>query len=129
MPMRRRAFFSPAALAGLAVFATTVASCLSPTLPLPPPQPETVASETGGQWVVAGNCLPGAIVTVFNATTFHGVVVEDVAHAGHYSASLAGSQCDAAWVSQETDDGESGQVSFSLQATANGFPLDSNACP
>ncbi len=81
--MRRRALLP---LAALAVFAIFVASCLSPTLPLPPPQVETVATTSDGQWQVSGSCLPGALITVFNTKTAHGVVVEDTANAGFYSA-------------------------------------------
>lgn len=123
----RRALASLAALAALAV---TAASCLSPTLPLPPPSaPDTIASTGSNLWVVAGTCSPGALVTVMNSRTNRGAVVQDVNNTGSYSVTIAGLQCDAAWVEQSDNDGNSSETSFVLQAYQNGIPVDPNACP
>jgi hypothetical protein len=126
--MRRRALL---AVAALAAFATMVASCLSPTLPLPPPdQPESISLATNGFWQVSGNCVAGSIVTVFNTKTGILAGVEDLGQTGTYHITIPGTECDLAWVEQETVEGvASAPTEFVLEAFANGQPVDPTACP
>ncbi|MFT3770802.1 MAG: hypothetical protein QM820_35715 [Minicystis sp.] len=91
--MRRRLLFPVFVLA--AALALPTASCLSPTLPLPPPeQPSTITAGVDGTWDVFGACHPGAMVTVFNEKTGLGVVFEDRALSGSYHVTIAGAECD-----------------------------------
>jgi len=123
--MRRRAFLLVAALAALA---TTAAACLSPTLPLPPPEPESVASVSGGQWQISGNCIPGAEVIVLDVKSGVGVVVEDLQHTGVFSVKLTGSACDPVSITQDSGGADSAEASVLLQPYQNGFPVDPSAC-
>lgn len=123
----RRALLS---LAGLVVLATT-ASCLSPTLPLPPPDhPDAISQGANGLWQISGTCDLGAFVTVFNNVSHRGDVVEDVARIGSYHVTIPGNACDSVWVWQETlDGGKSTPTSFVLQNWSNGAPVGPTACP
>src|SRR4051794_21278374 len=59
------------------------ASCLSPTLPLPPPDVDSVhASDTPGTWTITGTCEPGALVLVKDTATGLAFGVEDRARVG-----------------------------------------------
>jgi predicted small lipoprotein YifL len=119
-----------ATLVALAVLAATAASCLSPTLPLPPPdQPDTIVASSDNLWEISGECVAGALVTVFNARTNRGVVVEDATDSGSYAVALPGLACDPVWVQQSNSNGESSATSFVLQAYQDGSPVDPNACP
>lgn len=119
------------ALAALAVLAASVSSCLSPTLPLPPPDvPDAIDVDTNGLWQISGHCDPGSLVTVFNAKTARGVVVQDVNESGFYHVELTGQPCDLAWVQEQTLDGDvSPQTRFVLEAFSQGEPVDPNTCP
>ncbi len=118
------------ALASLAILVTTGASCLSPTLPLPPPVVTDIQqASTGTGWEIFGTCEKGAIVTVFDAATGHGVVVEDLALSGQFHVTLQGSACDAAWTRQEANGEESPEEQFVLTPVANGFEVNPQACP
>jgi hypothetical protein len=126
--MRRRLLLPVLALASsLALLAS---SCLSPTLPLPPPeQPDTInAGTTPGTWDVFGQCTPGALVTVFNEKTGKGVVVEDRSATGHYVVTLEGTQCDVAYVKEEISGDESAPTSFVLAPHKPGDPSDNPLC-
>jgi hypothetical protein len=117
----------------LAAFATMAAACLSPTLPLPPPDmPEDVGEgSTDGLWEVSGTCAPGATVFVTNTTTTRGVFVTDTAGLGLYQVSLPGKACDLASVTQSsapTEDDGSSPTFFVLEAFANGMVTDPQAC-
>lgn len=117
-------------LALISAFALVVPSCLSPTLPLPPPEtPSTIhAGTTPGTWDVFGQCDPGAIITVFNDKTGRGVVVEDRDMTGSYHVLLEGTQCDAAWVKESLGAEESAPTSFVLATHDPGDPTDNPAC-
>jgi hypothetical protein len=92
--MRRRALLN-VALAGLVAMATS--SCLSPTLPLPPPAPAAPdliqAGTMPGTWLVIGRVPGDAVATVFNQTAGRGEVVRVGAN-GQYTVTLVGQQCD-----------------------------------
>ncbi len=111
-----------AAIASLGLVAFAAQGCLSPTLPLPPPEePDVVQQETGGNWLVAGACADHALVSIFNRNTGAGVITT-CTH-GTYAKTLQGQKCDDCFVSQETEDGEqSSETEFLLQKTAGGTP-------
>jgi hypothetical protein len=116
----------------LVVTAITLAtsSCLSPTLPLPPPeQPDSIrAGTTPGTWQVSGSCDLGATVTVVNEVTGIGVVVEDRSDSGSYSVTLVGTQCDTATVRELFMGQESGPTGFTLAQRLPGDPTDNPLC-
>jgi hypothetical protein len=127
--MRRRALTTVAALAA---FATMAASCLSPTLPLPPPDaPESISGPNStGLWQISGNCVAGAIVSVFNTNTGRGEEEEDLANTGTYSVTIAGTECDIVSVEQATTAGAASEsTTFTLQAVSSGEAVNPNACP
>ena len=126
----RRLLLPPSVLALVAGVTLAVSSCLSPTLPLPPPeQPDTVQPGTdAGTWQVFGTCDAGAIVTVFDETTGMGVVVEDRAMTGKYVVILAGSECDSAWVRESFQDEESSPTTFVLTTYSPNDPIGSPTC-
>lgn len=120
--MRRRAALR---LLALGLSGLVAASCLAPTLPLPPPEaPDLVAQakEDPAIWVVAGTCTPGATVTVFNERSGVGVVTEDRAGTGRYRVRLEAERCDPAWVMQEVGGETSGRTLFVIQERAAGDP-------
>lgn len=108
-----------------------LAGCLSPTLPLPPPdrpddmEPLLDAPET---WVLSGPCLEGALVTIFNERTGEGAVVEDRDRDGRYELEIEAQRCDVAWIEQSQGEEESGRTSFVIQEVTPSGPLDPNAC-
>ncbi len=119
----------PFALVPLAIIAST-ASCLSPTLPLPPPdQPEAIFQDASGLWQISGTCVKGAFVTVFDTNTHRGQVFQDFAEAGTYHVAIPGQACDVVWVSQEMTEGDgSAPTEFLLEGFANGEPTGT-PCP
>jgi hypothetical protein len=123
---------TPRFLVAIALFA---ASCLSPTLPLPPPeQPETIRQPQGAQGVyqVAGTCTPGARVVVLNESTGRGAVYEDRDASGAYSVVIEAEHCAVGSVSQEIpEDGESASAAtrFVFQETSQGIVTDVTPCP
>jgi hypothetical protein len=126
--MRRRALLRILAVLGLAALAG--AGCLSPTLPIPPPEPPDTMrpAATPGHWQIAGDCSPGALVTVLDERTGRGAVVQDLAHTGRYLVDVEAEACDAAWVMQEVDGQPSGQTGFVIgERTPNGA-ADAGAC-
>lgn len=126
--MRRCPLFSLVVLA--AVVSVPAVSCLSPTLPLPPPDaPSTiVAGTTEGTWEVYGSANPWSTVTVFNDNTGRGVVVEDRTGSGGYHVTLAGAECDTAWLKQDVDGIESAPTYFVLAPRDSSTPTDNPAC-
>jgi len=98
-------------LTALAVSLLAVAACLSPTLPLPPPEdPDTIqpSAEHSGYWRVSGECYTGAMVTLFNDRTRKGVVVEDTDRNGRFSVEIEADVCDLVMISQEVVTEENG---------------------
>ncbi|MCC6555208.1 MAG: hypothetical protein IT372_19770 [Polyangiaceae bacterium] len=132
--MLRRAVLRLAAALSVALIAG--AGCLSPTLPLPPPdEPTTIrpSAQHEGSWEISGDCYEGALVTVFNDRTRKGAVVEDSDRNGRYTVELEAALCDLILISQEvvTEDGEiesSGTSSFVIQERSAGTDV-TDACP
>jgi hypothetical protein len=126
----RRALLS---LVALLATATMAASCLSPTLPLPPPgQPDAISGDSTGLWQIAGHCAVGASVRIVNQRTSQFAGDEDLDRTGTYNIAIEGKQCDAMMITQEPfiDSGDmSSPTEFVLQAWNNGMAVDPNACP
>lgn len=107
-----------------------LSACLSPTIPLPPPeQPDAIHQGTPGVWTVGGTCQPGAIVTVFDNATGKGVVVEDRGHTGRYSVDVVASKCDSGWVAQENNNEGSSETPFTFNERKAGDPTGGPCTP
>lgn len=107
--MRRRLPLRLGLIALVGALATP--SCLSPTLPLPPPDVESVTqSLEPGVWQISGTCTPGALVTVLNDATGEGAVYEDRTESGKWFVQLTADQCDPAWATQELGNQGSGRA-------------------
>ena len=128
--MVRRALLGVLFAVGLA--ALVGGGCLSPTLPIPPPDvPDSLHETSAGHWQVAGDCTPGARVTVLDVRTGRGAVVEDLTRAGRYVVELEAQACDLAWVMQEVDEEQSGQTGFRIGERSRDGTGDADAgtCP
>ena len=126
-PMRRRALLPALAFA---VMAVAPVGCLSPTLPLPPPEISTItqASEAG-QWEISGDCSAGAIVTVLDERTGIGQVFEDLHQTGSFTVTIEGAQCDTVQVWEEDADQDlSSGNTYTLQPTLDGEPSNPMLC-
>jgi len=124
--MFRRACLGLLATAWVAV----LGGCLSPTLPLPPPEPpDTITPQaTNGRWTISGSCLQGALVTVFNEDTGVGAVVEDRDRDGRYEVEIEAELCDFAWVEQTIGEDVSARTTFVVQDLTPSGPSDPSAC-
>jgi hypothetical protein len=109
-------------LCGAAVALLT--GCLSPTLPLPPPDEPTQIEPAGttGMWEIQGNCIPGANVLIRNERT--GVItgVQDRGDTGRYVVEIAAVECDPATVFELKDDIVTAGTSFLVREVINGVP-------
>ncbi|MBM4360218.1 MAG: hypothetical protein FJ096_19095 [Deltaproteobacteria bacterium] len=101
--------------------------CLSPTLPLPPPEApltitESVPPGEDGEstWLVRGTCSPGAIVLVENVDTGRIQGIEDDDGDGRYTLSVAAKPCARAEVWQLFEDIQSTRTGFLVAPTTNG---------
>lgn len=112
-PMRRRPLL---VLALAAAFSLAGASCLSPTLPVPPPEIDSITQTADGLWTIGGSCEKGAIVTVFNETQAQGVVVEDKDLTGHFVVKLSANHCDTGWTSAQMGNTVSTASTFVVEA-------------
>lgn len=107
------------------------AGCVSPTLPLPPPDAPLAISVNAtltDEWTVSGTCIKGALVTVFNEETGQGSVVEDRDLDGIYEVVIKGKRCDTGWVQQTQGQDVSAATTFVLMEMVNGLPVDPSAC-
>jgi hypothetical protein len=125
--MRRCALLRALAVAVLSV---APVACLSPTLPLPPPDIATIAQTSqADQWEISGDCTAGAIVTVLDQKTGLGAVYEDLPQTGFFSVVIEGTQCDVVEVWEEdANQDQSPTATYVLQATANGDPVNPTLC-
>lgn len=105
------------------------AACLSPTLPLPPPEaPDSIAmSQELGMWDIRGSCTPGARVLITNPRT--GVITgrEDTDNDGRYFIQIDADLCDNAEVSEVVGGKTSDSTFFVVEPVTNGMGDDS--CP
>jgi hypothetical protein len=109
-----------------------LASCLSPTLPLPPPdEPSSMSpsAEDPELWTISGDCPDLATVTITNEETGDGDATADIKADGTcgYSLTLVAQRCDLAKLTISID-GESSEIGFTVQETTNGTPVDMTAC-
>src|SRR5687767_10771882 len=118
----------------LAISLLAGAACLSPTLPLPPPEPDDTmrpSADQEGVWQISGNCTPGARVSVCNERTHRGVIEDDTDETGRYHLEIGAELCDVLLVWQELEgngDEESAAQSFVVEERT---PLGvvNDACP
>lgn len=104
-------------------------ACLSPTLPLPPPEePDGISPATEeGVWEVRGSNTPGSVVFVKNLST--GVIAgaEDKDSDGRYFIRIEGTMCDGAEVREIIGTDTSDATFFVLEELVNGIPAGD--CP
>lgn len=118
-------------LARLFVVAAThsASGCLSPALPLPPPEPTFIeAAATPGRWIVSGQSNEGhALVVVQNERTGEGVSTTSDTATRAYTVEIEARHCDPAAI-LELDDASSevARTPFIIQPTSNGF--DDRSC-
>ena len=104
-------------------------ACLSPTLPLPPPElPQNLQDLGDGTWSVSGTCIPGAQVIVFDEDTNLGAVVVDADQNGGYFVVIKASVCDFITVEQAIGTEQSAEVGFILEPLTNGKPDGASVC-
>ncbi len=120
----------------LATLLATVPCCLSPTLPLPPPDaPTSVTEDTSTtakpdgtrRWLVRGASTPGSIVLIRNAATGRIFGVEDLNHDGRYTLAVEAETCNVAEVWELFGDVTSERTSFLVAPTVNG-EVDDTSC-
>ncbi len=104
-------------------------ACLSPTLPLPPPEePDGIHAAADGTWELRGSCLEGAEVVVLNESTGRGEIYIDLNLSGRYAVVLEGEPCDVAIISQSRGEEQSGETRVVLQEVEAGLVVDPDAC-
>ena len=113
-------------LLGLGVTAT--AACVSPTLPLPPPDaPDSIGLSTeAGMWDIRGSSTPGAVVLIKNLSTGRIYGSEDRDSDGRYFVQVQAEECDAAEVWELIGDHISDSSFFVIEPIANSSPLANN---
>lgn len=116
------------ALGVAAVVATGIGGgCLSPTLPLPPPEaPLYMRSIGDGRWEIGGECSAGAVVTALVSSTGRGAVVEDRDADGTYSLVVTADRCELVDLWQTDGDETSARTRIVLYDTAEG--TDESVC-
>jgi hypothetical protein len=104
-------------------------ACLSPTLPLPPPEePGSISDLGNGEWAITGRCIEGAQVIGYNDATGRGSVFIDRNTDGIYTLAIEGEACDVVVIQQVIDDEASAETRVVLQPTENGEVVDPPLC-
>jgi hypothetical protein len=120
--MRRRNFLLLSSLA--------LGACLSPTLPVPPPEaPGDVGLGADGLWELRGRCTPGAVVLVRNLDTGLITGVEDRDANGSYFMRVAGELCARAEIWELIGDDVSGATFFLFEPKVNGLATGECSIP
>lgn len=118
-----------AAVAPALLLVTGAGACLSPTLPLPPPElPQNLHDRGDGIWSVQGNCIAGAEVIVLNEATGLGAVIIDTDQNGGYYVEIKASVCDYVTIQQSFNSEESGKSGFIIEPLTNGVPDGPSVC-
>lgn len=103
-------------------------ACMSPTLPLPPPDaPDNIQQTAAGSWEIRGSCTAGARVLIKNEHTGSIVGFDDEGFGGRYLIVLPAEECDAATVSEVVGDEATVATSFIVQEVVGGVPQ--SPCP
>ncbi|KYF47794.1 hypothetical protein BE04_41620 [Sorangium cellulosum] len=118
----------------LAISLLAGAACLSPTLPLPPPEPaDTMRPSADGEgvWQISGNCAPGARVSVFNERTQRGVIEDDTDRNGRYNLEIEAKLCDLllVWQELEGNGGEESAAQSFVVEERTPLGVVNDACP
>ncbi|WP_437594548.1 hypothetical protein [Sorangium sp. So ce1000] len=118
----------------LAISLLSGAACLSPTLPLPPPEPaDTIrpSADREGVWQISGNCSPGARVSLFNERTQRGVIEDDTDGNGRYHIEIEAQLCDTllVWQKLEGTGGEESEAQSFLVEERTPLGVVNDACP
>lgn len=122
-----------------ALFATqllALSGCLSPTLPLPPPDAPTSVTENTSNppgteadarhWLVRGGSTAGAVVLIRNAATGRIFGVEDANFDGRYTIAVEADACDLAEVWEVVGDVSSTRTEFLIVPTLNSVADETN---
>ena len=118
--MNRRHFLLAAVVAACTAMA---AACLSPTLPLPPPEaPDNIAQTSDGVWEIRGECTAGARVLIKNEHTGAIVGFDDEQFQGRYKVELPAERCDAATLSEVVYDEATVATWFIVREVVGGVP-------
>ncbi|KYG03599.1 hypothetical protein BE21_50920 [Sorangium cellulosum] len=118
----------------LAISLLAGAACLSPTLPLPPPEPADTmrpSADREGVWQISGNCAPGARVSVFNERTQRGVIEDDTDRNGRYNLEIEAELCDLllVWQELEGNGGEESAAQSFVVEERTPLGVVNDACP
>ncbi len=124
--MAARAFFGRLTWGALGL-ALLGSACVSPTIPLPPPDAplQISAAAQAGFWQLRGECLPGATVLVKNEATSLITGVEDSDRDGRYLITIQANACDVAELREIIGTTTSTSVAFLIEPTINGTPSGS----
>jgi hypothetical protein len=104
------------------------ANCLSPTLPLPPPEEPGSISNAGGEWTIIGSCIEGAEVVGYNEATGRGAVFLDREGTGVYTLSIEATECDTLVLKQLLGDEASDETRVVFTETMDGIAENPTAC-
>ena len=114
---------------GLAAsFFALVAGCLSPTLPLPPPEEPGSISNADSEWTIVGTCIEGAEVVGYNEATGRGAVYLDREGTGVYTLTIEAAECDTLVLKQLLGDEASDETRVVLTETLDGVAQNPSAC-
>ncbi|WP_437283638.1 hypothetical protein WME90_21925 [Sorangium sp. So ce375] len=118
----------------LAITLLAGAACLSPTLPLPPPEPADTmrpSADREGVWQISGNCSPGARVSLFNERTQRGVIEDDTDGNGRYHLEIEAQVCDTllVWQELEGNGGEQSEAQSFVVEERTPLGVVNDACP
>ncbi len=114
---------------GLAAsFFVLVAGCLSPTLPLPPPEEPGSISNVEGEWTIVGTCIEGAEVVGYNEATGRGAVYMDRDGTGVYTLTIEAVECDTLVLKQLLGDEASDETRVVLTETVDGVAQNPSTC-